>query len=99
MTSVKYKYVRIQGKELARNTMTGKGIFSMCWDLIRNDTMDEEDASLFRYTTKDEDGKDLEKDLTFPDFYDEEGEKVNTERLTDFVKKVMSWKKTNAEQD
>ena len=48
MTSVKYKYVRIQGKELARNTMTGKGIFSMCWDLIRNDTMDEEDASLFR---------------------------------------------------
>ena len=43
-----YKYVRIQGKELARNTMTGKGIFSMCWDLIRNDTMDEEDASLFR---------------------------------------------------
>ena len=48
MANVKYKYVRIQGKELARNTMTGKGIFSMCWDLIRNDTMDEEDASLFR---------------------------------------------------
>lgn len=58
-----------------------------------------EDASLFRYTTKDEDGKEMEKDLSFPDFYDEEGEKVNTERLTDFVKKVMSWKKTNAEQD
>ena len=58
-----------------------------------------EDASLFRYTTKDEDGKEMEKALTFPDFYDEEGEKVNTERLTDFVKKVMSWKKTNAEKD
>ena len=41
----------------------------------------------------------MEKDLTFPDFYGEEGEKVDTERLTDFVKKVMSWKKTNAEQD
>ena len=48
MDRLKFKYVRIQGKELARNTMTGKGIFSMCWDLIRNDTMDEEDASLFR---------------------------------------------------
>jgi hypothetical protein len=48
MNHLKYKYVRIQGKELARNTMTGKGIFSMCWDLIRSDTMDEEDASLFR---------------------------------------------------
>lgn len=58
-----------------------------------------EDASLFRYTAKDDEGKDMEKDLTFPDFYDEEGENVNTERLTDFVKKVMGWKKTNAEQD
>ena len=48
MAELKFKYVRIQGKELARNTMTGKGIFSMCWDLIRNDKMDEEDAGLFR---------------------------------------------------
>ena len=48
MAKLNFKYVRIQGKELARNTMTGKGIFSMCWDLIRNDRMDEEDAGLFR---------------------------------------------------
>ena len=48
MANLKFKYVRIQGKELARNTMTGKGIFSMCWDLIRNDTMEEEDAQLFQ---------------------------------------------------
>ena len=54
-----------------------------------------EDTSLFRYT--DNDGK--EKDLTFPDFYDEDGEKVNTERLTDFVKKVMNWKKTSEENN
>ena len=58
-----------------------------------------EDASLFRYTAKDENGKDMEKDLTFPDFYEEEGEKVDAERLTDVVKKVMSWEKTNAEQN
>ena len=51
-----------------------------------------EDASLFRYTVKDNEGKETEKDLTFPDFYDEDGEKVNKERLTDFVKKVMNWK-------
>ena len=56
-----------------------------------------EDASLFRYTSKDNEGKETEKDLTFPDFYDEDGEKVNTERLTDFVKKVMNWKKTSEE--
>ncbi|MCR5591120.1 MAG: hypothetical protein K6F73_06250 [Lachnospiraceae bacterium] len=43
-----FKYVRIQGRELAENTMYAKGIFSMCWGLIQNNVMDEEDADLFR---------------------------------------------------
>ena len=43
-----FKYVRIQGQELASNTMYAKGIFSMCWQLIQNDVMDEEDADLYR---------------------------------------------------
>lgn len=43
-----YKYVRIQGRELAENTMYAKGIFSMCWQLIQNDVMDEEDIGLFK---------------------------------------------------
>ncbi len=43
-----YKYVRIQGKELAANTMYAKGIFSMCWQLIQDDVMDEEDVGLYR---------------------------------------------------
>ncbi|MBO4901731.1 MAG: hypothetical protein J5518_02935 [Lachnospiraceae bacterium] len=45
---IKYKYVRIQGLELAENTMYAKGIFSMCWQLIQNDVMDEEDKELFK---------------------------------------------------
>ena len=68
-----------------------KVIFYLWNDVFKDYSF--EDASLFRYT--DSDGK--EKDLTFPDFYDEDGEKVNTERLTDFVKKVMNWKKTSEE--
>ena len=43
-----FKYVRIQGQELAENTMYAKGIFSMCWQLIQNDVMDEEDEGLYR---------------------------------------------------
>jgi hypothetical protein len=43
-----FKYVRIQGQELAANTMYAKGIFSMCWQLIQNDTMIGEDADLYR---------------------------------------------------
>ena len=45
---MRFKYVRIQGRELAENTMYAKGIFSMCWALIQNDVMNEEDADLFR---------------------------------------------------
>jgi len=78
---------------IEEETFVSKVIFYLWNDVFKDYGF--EDASLFRYTNKE--GKD--QDLTFPDFYDEEGEKVNTERLTDFVKKVMSWKKTNAEQD
>lgn len=45
---MKFKYVRIQGKELAANTKYAKGVFSMCWQLIQDDVMEEEDADLFK---------------------------------------------------
>ena len=48
MDRFNFKYVRIQGKELAKNTMYAKGVFSMCWQLIQQDVMIEEDADLFR---------------------------------------------------
>ena len=44
----RFKYVRIQGQELAENTMFAKGVFSMCWDLVQNDIMDEEDSALYK---------------------------------------------------
>ncbi|MBQ2640806.1 MAG: hypothetical protein IJG15_02280 [Lachnospiraceae bacterium] len=50
--AMNYKYVRIQGKELAENTMYAKGVFSMCWQLIQNDAMEEEDADLYREIDK-----------------------------------------------
>ncbi len=78
-------------------TFVSKVIFYLWNDVFKDYGF--EDASLFRYTTKDEDGKETEKDLSFPDFYDEDGEKVNTERLTDFVKKVMSWKVDNKKSE
>lgn len=44
----RFKYVRIQGREVAPNTMQGKGVFSMCWKLANEKIMDEEDAELYR---------------------------------------------------
>ena len=44
---MKFKYVRVQGKELAANTRTGKGIFSMLHKMVTDKTMEQEDADLF----------------------------------------------------
>ena len=48
MSKLNFKYVRIQGEELALNTMHARGVFSLCWHLVQNDLMEEEDADLFR---------------------------------------------------
>ncbi|MBE5900867.1 MAG: hypothetical protein E7280_03065 [Lachnospiraceae bacterium] len=44
---MKFKYCRIQGKELAANTRTAKGIFSMLNKMVEDGVMEEEDEGLF----------------------------------------------------
>lgn len=41
-----YKYLRIQGRNLVINTLTGKGIFGLCMELIRDKKMEQEDEDL-----------------------------------------------------
>ena len=48
MMNMNFKYARIQGRELAENTMYAKGIFSLCWQMIQDEEMEEEDADLYR---------------------------------------------------
>ena len=48
MIKQRFKYVRIQGKALAKNTMFAKGVFSMCWQMIQDNVMDEEDTGLYK---------------------------------------------------
>ncbi len=47
MSELKFKYVRIHGKTLARNTMYPKGVFSMLMSMVEKKTMEQEDEDLF----------------------------------------------------
>ena len=42
-----YKYMRIQGREDSYITTYPKGIFSLCWNLIKDGILTEEEKSLF----------------------------------------------------
>ena len=44
------KYMRIQGREDSWITKYPKGVFSLCWNLIRDGKMSPEDEQLFRDT-------------------------------------------------
>lgn len=44
---MEFKYMRIQGRELSFVTKRPKGIFAMCWRMIYDGLMEQEDAELF----------------------------------------------------
>jgi len=44
---MKYKYVRIQGRENSYITKYPKGVFSLCWNLIKDEVLTEEEKNMF----------------------------------------------------
>lgn len=44
---MKYTYMRIQGRENSYITQYPKGVFSLCWNLIRDNILDEDEKALF----------------------------------------------------
>ena len=45
---MEFRYIRIQGRELSYVTKAPKGIFAMCWRMIYDGVMSEEDAQCFK---------------------------------------------------
>ena len=90
-----YFFCNPENGEIDEKLFVSKVIFYLWNDVFKDYGF--EDASLFQFTEIGDDGKEVTKDLTFPDFYDEAGEEVNTDRLKDFLVKVENWKKTNEE--
>ena len=75
---------------ISPETFVSKVIFYLWNDVFKDYGF--EDESLFSYKEIVE-GTEERKELTFPDFYDEDGEKVNEVRLKGFLDSVMNWKK------
>ncbi|MCQ2216754.1 MAG: hypothetical protein MJZ31_12665 [Bacteroidales bacterium] len=71
---------------ISAKAFVGKVLFYL-WNDVFKDT-GFEDESLFTY---EEAGKKTE--LTFPDFYGEDGKDVDTKRVADFINRVMAWQK------
>ncbi|MCI8691700.1 MAG: hypothetical protein HFH91_02980 [Lachnospiraceae bacterium] len=44
---MKYKYMRIQGREDSYITKYPKGIFSLCWNLIRDEQLSSDEKEMF----------------------------------------------------
>lgn len=42
-----YKYMRIQGREDSYITKYPKGVFSLCWNLIRDEQLTDKEKELF----------------------------------------------------
>ncbi len=44
---MKYKYMRIQGRENSYITKYPKGVFSLCWNLIRDEQLTSDEKEMF----------------------------------------------------
>lgn len=76
---------------ISMDTLVSKVLFYLWNDVFKDYGF--EDVSLFQYVAKAENGKEIKKDISFPDFYEEDSNEVNFKMVTDFVQKVMNWEK------
>ncbi len=73
---------------ITAETFVGKVLFYLWNDVFKEYGFDN--SELFKFT-KDNDGKSVQADLTFPDFYNDDN-KVNVGIMSQFIDNVLRWK-------
>lgn len=73
---------------ITAETFVGKVLFYLWNDVFKEYGFDN--SELFKFTKNDE-GKSVQADLTFPDFYNDDNE-VNVGIMSQFIDNVLGWK-------
>ena len=88
MPTVSNGLIVLNQSQQQSKTFVSKVLFYLWNDVFKDYGF--EDAGLFKYMKKEGD-KEVEEDLTFPDFYNEDGNAVDYV-VKQFIEHVMDWR-------
>ena len=91
-----YFFCKAENGIISASTFVGKVVFYLWNDVFKDYA--EDNSTFLKFKEIGEDGQEVVSDLTFPDFYDEDGNIVDNV-VSQFVDNIMNWKADNKKKE